>query len=160
MHDVYWWARRSKDPRTKIGAVLVKLEDKVPFSFAYNGFARKVNDRILKRWKRPEKYNWVTHAENNAVLNCARRGIPTIGSVLYTQGIPCAACADSIIQGGIVEVVVHKQWQEYEKKLCWNRWIDSAKRTQEKFEEAGIKIRIFDFILNLEGMLNGKIIKI
>ena len=59
MHDVYWWARRSKDPRTKIGAVLVRWEDKIPISMAYNSFSRKVDDTVLERWERPEKYEWV-----------------------------------------------------------------------------------------------------
>ena len=160
MHDVYWWSLRSKDPRTKIGAVLVRWEDKIPISMAYNSFSRKVNDNVPLRWERPEKYEWVTHAEENAVLNCARRGDSSMGTVMYTQGIPCTRCADAVVQGGIVEVVVHKQWQAYEQKFQWDKWIDSAKRSEQKFAEAGIKIRIFDGILGMKGVLDGKIIDI
>lgn len=160
MHDVYWWARRSKDPRTKIGAVLVRWEDKIPISMAYNSFSRKVNDNVPERWERPEKYEWVTHAEDNAVLNCARRGYSSNGCVMYTQGIPCTRCADACVQGGITEVVVHKQWQEYEKKFGWEKWIDSSKRSEQKFAEAGIKIRVFDGVLGMQGVLDGKVIKV
>jgi dCMP deaminase len=160
MHDVYWWARRSKDPRTKIGAVLVHPGDKIPISMAYNSPARKVNDNVPARWERPEKYNWVVHAENNAVLNCARRGYSSMGTIMYTQGIPCAGCADPIIQGGIIEVVVHKTWMQYEKKFHWDKWIDSSKRSEEKFAEAGIKIRIFEGTLGMYGVLDGKIIDV
>jgi dCMP deaminase len=160
MHDVYWWSRRSKDPRTKIGAVLVRWEDKIPISMAYNSFSRKVNDNVPERWERPEKYEWVTHAEDNAVLNCARRGYSSNGCVMYTQGIPCTRCADACVQGGIVEVVVHKQWQEHEQKFAWDKWIDSAKRSQKKFAESGIKIRIFDGVLGMQGVLDGKVIDI
>ena len=161
MHDVYWWARRSKDPRTKIGAVLVRpYEDRIPFSHAYNGFARKVNDDVPERWERPEKYEWVTHAEENAVLNCSRRGIATAGSTMYTQGVPCTRCADAVIQGGVVEVVVHEQWQAYEKKFGWDKWIDSARRSEQKFKEAGVNIRIFGGNLGMQGVLDGKVISV
>lgn len=160
MHDAYWWARRSKDPRSKIGAVLVRWEGKVAISHAYNGFARKVDDNVAERWERPEKYFWVSHAESNSILNCARTGQPTIGTIMFTPGIPCADCANDIIQAGIVEVIVHKQWQEYERKFQWEKWKDSAKRSEEKFAEAGIKIRIFDGVLGIQGVLDGKVINI
>lgn len=160
MHDVYWWARRSKDPRTKIGALLVQWKDKVPFSHAYNGFARDVNDDVPERWERPEKYEWVVHAEENAVLNCAPNGYCSRGATMFTQGIPCTRCADKVIQGKIVEVVVHKQWQDYERQFGWDKWIDSAKRSEQKFAEAGIKIRVFDKVLNVKGVLDGKVINV
>lgn len=160
MHEAYWWARRSKDPRTKIGAVLVLPGDKDPISHGYNGFARCVDDNTMSRWERPEKYEWVVHAEDNAVLNCSRKGQSSKGSIMYTQGIPCTRCADACVQGGIVEVVVHKQWQEYEQKFGWDKWIDSAKRSQKKFAEAGIRIRVFDGKLGMQGVLDGKVIEV
>lgn len=160
MHEAYWWARRSKDPRTKIGAVLVLPGDKDPISHGYNGFARDVSDKEMPRWERPEKYEWVVHAEDNAVLNCARKGQSSKGSIMYTQGIPCTRCADACVQGGVIEVVVHKQWQEYEQKFGWDKWIDSAKRSEKKFAEAGIRIRVFDGKLGMQGVLDGKVIEV
>jgi len=160
MHEAYWWARRSKDPRTKIGAVLVLPGDKDPISHGYNGFARAVDDNDMRRWERPEKYEWVVHAEDNAVLNCARKGQSSKGAIMYTPGVPCTRCADACVQGGIVEVVVHKQWQEYEKKFGWDKWIDSARRSEKKFKEAGIKIRVFDGVLGMQGVLDGKVIEV
>jgi len=160
MHEVYWWARRSKDPRTKIGAVLVLPGDKDPISHGYNGFARAVNDNDMRRWERPEKYEWIVHAEDNAVLNCARKGQSSKGAIMYTQGVPCTRCADAVIQGGIVEVVVHEQWQYWEKKFGWDKWIDSARRSEQKFKEAGVNIRIFGGNLGMQGVLDGKIINI
>lgn len=160
MHDVYWWARRSKDPRTKIGAVLVRWDEKDPISHAYNGFARKVNDDVSERWERPEKYFWVSHAESNSILNCSRTGRATMGTVMFTQGIPCADCANDLIQAKVVEVVVHKQWQEYEQKFQWEKWNNSSKRSEQKFSEAGIKIRVFDGVLGMKGVLDGKIIDV
>lgn len=160
MHDVYWWARRSKDPRTKIGAVLVRWEDKVPVSHAYNGFARGVDDNVPERWERPEKYFWVSHAESNAVINCGSDGRVSRGTVMYTQGVPCADCANDIIQGKVAEVVVHKQWQNYEAEFNWEKWNDSSKRSIAKFAEVGIPVRVFDGVLNMQGVLDGKVIDI
>lgn len=160
MHEAYWWARRSKDPRTKIGAVLVLPGDRDPISHGYNGFARAVDDNEMSRWERPEKYEWVVHAEDNAVLNCARKGQSSKGAIMYTQGVPCSRCTDACVQGGIIEIVVHKQWQEYEKKFGWEKWIESAKRSEQKLREAGIKVRVFDGVLGMQGVLDGKVINI
>ena len=135
-------------------------EEKDPFSHAYNGFARKVNDNIMERWEKPEKYFWISHAESNSVLNCAPNGRPTKGSVMYTQGIPCSDCANDVIQAKVVEVVVHKQWQDYEKAFQWQKWLDSSKRSMLKFDEAGIKIRVFDGVLGMQGVLDGKIVNV
>jgi deoxycytidylate deaminase len=79
---------------------------------------------------------------------------------MYTQGIPCADCANDIIQGKIVEVVVHKEWHDFEQKFQWDKWNGSSKRSVEKFAEVGIKIRVFSKVLGLLGVLDGKVITI
>jgi dCMP deaminase len=160
MRDVYHIARKSKDPRSKIGAVLVYWEKKDPFSRGYNDFPRKVKDRLPHRWERPEKYFWVKHAEENAILNCARTGRATEGATMFTQGIPCSNCSGDIIQADIVEIVVHSQWQYWEKEFNWAKWGESCKRSEEMLAEAGVKIRVFDQELGLEALLDGKIIKV
>lgn len=123
-------------------------------------FLEKVNDNVPERWERPEKYLWVCHAETNSVLNCAQRGYSSEGTTLYTQGVPCAGCADAIVQGGIIGIVIHKQWQEYEKKFGQKKWIESAERSEEKLKEAGIKVRVFDGVLGMQGVLDGKVIDV
>jgi dCMP deaminase len=160
MHDVYWWARRSKDPRTKYGALLVRWEDKLPVSHAYNGFARGVDESIDERWERPEKFSWITHAESNAVLNCASDGRTSKGTILYTQSIPCCNCASDIIQGKIAEVVVHKQWQDYEKAFDEDKWNKVSRISIQKFAERGIPIRVLDLVLGVQGVLDGHVIDV
>lgn len=44
------------------------------------------------------------HAEANAISNCARRGVSTLGSALYCTNKPCAECAKLIVGAGIVRV--------------------------------------------------------
>lgn len=161
MRDVYSISYKSKDPRSKLGAVLVDWDSKNPFSRGYNDFARGVDDfSIRERWERPEKYEWVVHAEDNAVLNCSRLGIKSKGAIMFTQGVPCASCTDSIIQGGIVEIVVHKQWQAYEQMFNWAKWNDSSKKSEKKLREANVKVRVFDGVLGVVGFLDGKVIKV
>lgn len=155
--DVYEIASKSKDPRTKIGAVLVHWKEKLPIMKSYNGIAMGVKD-LADRMVRPEKYFWMSHAERNTIFLSARKGKATEGTTMFTQGLPCSECADGVIQAGICEVVIHKQWNDYEQTFNWEKWIDSSKRSKIKFEEAGVKVRVFDGLVNREGYLDGKII--
>jgi dCMP deaminase len=155
MKHVYLAAERSKDPRTKIGAVLVR--DGNVIGTGYNGFARKVLDLPERYNDRETKYSFVVHAEANSVLTCARLGIPTLNSILYTNGIPCQECMKSVIQGGIKEIVVHKQWPNMTHS---EKWIKSTAISKLMIEETGIKLRWLDEMLNMNGYLDGKIIKV
>jgi len=47
------------------------------------------------------------HAEENCVSNAARNGVSTINSILYMNSIiPCNKCFGTLINAGIVEIVV------------------------------------------------------
>ena len=153
MRHMYLAASKSKDPRTKIGAVLVK--DGIIISEGYNGFARKVADLDERYLDRETKYKYVVHGEVNSILNAARHGISTKDSVLYTNGIPCYDCGKCAIQAGVSEVVVHKQWPGNDKK-----WLDAAEITKTMFRESGVKIRIFDMVLGLTSISNGEIVTV
>lgn len=157
MRHVYEIASKSKDTRTKIGAVLVK-EKRIILS-GYNGIIEGVEDNVSKvpeRYERPEKYFWQEHAERNVCYFAARKGIATEGATLYTQGVPCCDCIRGILQSGIVEIVVHKQWQDYEKSFAWQKWEDQAIRSNIMLKEKGIPCRIFDGIVDKIGFLDGK----
>lgn len=52
------------------------------------------------------------HAEANAVAYAARHGVALEGSVLYTTYTPCLACAQIIINAGIVQVVALKPYRD------------------------------------------------
>lgn len=160
MREVYAIARKSKDPRSKIGSVLVHWDEKDSFSRGYNDFPRKVHDRVSERWERPEKYFWVKHAEENAILHCARTGRACRGAVMFTQGVPCSNCTGDIIQVGISEIVVHKQWQFFEREFNWEKWKDSCQRSESMLSEAKIPVRVFDMTLGVVAFLDGKIIHV
>lgn len=60
-----------------------------------------------ERWERPLKYDFVEHAERNAVYNAARVGIPLQGCRAYLnwEPLPCKDCTKAFIQAGIVEII-------------------------------------------------------
>lgn len=155
LRKVYLMARKSKDPRTQIGAVLVK--DKADFASGYNGISPMVREDIPSRHERPEKYFWYEHGERNSIYFCAFRGISTCGATMYTNGTPCADCGRAIIRAGIVEVVVHKQW---ELNLSSPKWTESCERTRQMFNEAKVNVRTVDLFLNVQILLNGDIITV
>ncbi len=157
MRHAYLISSKSKDPRTKIGAVLVR--DRRVISEGYNGLPMGVCDHFFpERDERPEKYFWYEHAERNSVYVCARFGHKTEGSIIFTQGVPCSDCTRAIIQAGIVEVVVHTQWENYEQQFYREKWLESGKRSNQMLKEAEIPVRRFDGVLNVTSLMDGKII--
>jgi len=57
------------------------------------------------------------HSEINAIVNCARNGVSTLGATLYCSMTPCAACGMAIIQAGIIEVIVKNPYQKGAKSI-------------------------------------------
>ena len=154
MRHVYLAASKSKDPRTKIGAVLVR--DRIIISEGYNGFAREVYDLPERYLNRETKYKFVVHAECNSILNAARHGISTNKSILYTNGIPCDSCGKTIIQAGITDVIIHKQWPDVPSPV----WKESVEITKMMFREAQVIVRVLDSVLGISGVVDGKIINV
>ena len=58
----------SKDPSTKVGAVIVGDKDQI-ISQGYNGFPRGFNDSDDIYKNKPIKYKYIIHAEANAIYN-------------------------------------------------------------------------------------------
>jgi dCMP deaminase len=94
---------RSKDPKCQVGAVIVG-EEKVVLATGYNGPARGVLDLQERLNERDEKLRWMCHAEVNAIFNAARVGTALKGGTIYVTKFPCAACANAIVQVGLVRL--------------------------------------------------------
>lgn len=131
LHVSQW----SKDTSTKVGCVIVSPE-KAILSMGYNGFPRGVNDDVPSRHERPTKYDFVVHAEENALLNAGRNGTRLNGGILYVTMPPCTHCAGSIIQSGIKEIF----YLEPEIKKQIPGWRDSLGISFTMFNEAGVKV--------------------
>lgn len=139
----------SKDQSTKVGCVIVSPE-KAILSMGYNGFPRGVDDTIPTRQIRPTKYEFVVHAEENAILNAGKNGTRLNGGILYVTMPPCTRCAGSIIQAGIKEVIYLEP--DEQKKIPG--WRDNLKYSFEMFNEARIKYQEMSQIF-LNNMLTG-----
>ena len=128
-------AMKSKDNRTKIGAVIVGKDNEI-LSTGYNSFPRGANDTLEYRQIPPEKYYWFSHAERNAIFNAAKNGIKLDGSTLYVTMMPCSSCALAIVQSGIKKVKVHK-FSDVDV-------VDSSDivRTNSIFSECGVEFDI------------------
>jgi dCMP deaminase len=162
MKLVYEIAKKSKDPSTKIGALIVG-PDKEPISFGYNGFPRKVVDSVEsypERHQRPAKYMYYEHGERNAIYSVARVGGASLkGTTMYTQGLPCADCGRAIIQAGISEVVIHEPFELISRHI-YNNWKESSDVTFEMFRESGVKVRHVQELIGVIGYVAGHEIKV
>lgn len=133
----------SKDQSTKVGCVIVS-PDKAILSMGYNGFPRKVDDTPEYRQIRPTKYEFVVHAEENALLNAGRNGTRLSGGILYVTMPPCTRCAGSIIQSGIKEVVYLEP--SVQKQIPG--WRDSLNISFTMFNEAGVLYKALQMTQN------------
>lgn len=127
-------ALKSKDPTTKVGAIIV--DDTRQLVEGYNGFPAGMLD-YAEMWERPEKYNWVIHAEENAIAWAARRGIAIEGATMYCSLHPCAKCARLIAAAGIKEVV----YDHAEEAAYSNRDYHAMDLAKAVFEKAGVDLR-------------------
>lgn len=132
MHVATW----SKDPSTQAGAVIVDAKRRV-VSVGYNGFPRGTDDGPELYADRERKYRRVVHAERNA-MSFAQR--PLDGCTLYVAPLPpCASCAGSIIQAGIVRVVALKPATDVAE-----RWAAEHREMAAMFREAGVELVLLD----------------
>lgn len=122
----------SKDPSTKIGCVIVGPHREIR-STGYNGFPRGIADdgRLDER---SQKYPLICHGEENAIMHAARIGVALGGCVLYTNWPPCARCARSLIQAGIVRVVYPGDEPVPE------RWREEFELSSKMLAEAGVSL--------------------
>ena len=122
----------SKDPSTKVGAVVVDPKRRV-VSQGYNGFARGISDTEDRLNNRDVKYRLVIHAETNALLF----GGNMDGCTIYVWPMmPCASCASKCIQKGIKRVVSVRNDNP--------RWVDDFKLSMQIFREADVSLTIYE----------------
>ncbi|MCX6250078.1 MAG: cytidine/deoxycytidylate deaminase family protein [Bacteroidetes bacterium] len=72
------------------------------------------------------------HAEQNAICQAARLGIPLEGATIYCRMTPCRTCAMLIINCGIKRVICERKYHD-------------GQESEEMFRLAGISI---EFVIN------------
>jgi len=127
------FAAFSKDPSTKVGAVIVGPSGEVRSS-GWNGAPRGcAADEDHRFLDRAEKLYWVAHAELNAITNAARVGTPLEGCSIIVTHPPCCACAISIVQAGIKAVYCPTPSDEF-----MSRWSEHIDRSNKLFSETNV----------------------
>lgn len=93
-------ATRSHDCQTQHACILVR--DNRIISTGVNGFPSNSPDGVLPN-KRPQKYDYILHAEHNAILNCAKEGVSVKNSIAYLTGLCCDECSKIMVSCGILD---------------------------------------------------------
>ncbi len=120
----------SKDPSTKVGAVITR--GKFVVSLGFNGHPAGIDDSDSRLLDREVKYRTIIHAEMNAILSAKQ---PLDGCTLYVVPLmPCSNCGAVIVQSGIKRVVTLESTNE--------RWLESFEFTRGIFAEAGVDLII------------------
>lgn len=124
-------AEFSKDPSTKVGAILLAPESLQVLSLGYNGMPRGIDEADPSRWERPTKYAFVEHAERNCLYNACRLGTPIQGAICVVTLFPCVECTRALIQSGVATIVAP------EPESPDPRWAESWKLARAMMEESG-----------------------
>ena len=124
-------AMLSKDPSTKVGAVIFDPRRRI-VSTGYNGFARGVEDTKERLETRETRYKLILHAEKNAIMFAASA---LNDCTLVTTHACCAQCAALVIQAGIKHVMYPQPSPE-----LVSRWEDDFALAYQQFQEAGVTV--------------------
>ena len=89
-------AKRSSCDRLKVGCVLVK--DNRIISQGYNGF---LPGCVHKSIVRDGHEQATVHAEQNAIADCAKRGVSCNEATAYITHYPCIICTRLLLASGI-----------------------------------------------------------
>ena len=130
-------SERSKDPRTTVGAVIVK--DNYIQSVGYNGTPKGMDDDMMPWDSLGEetgdlcqiKNTFVIHAEADALEHLPSNFNPE-GSTIYVTLFPCLECAKRIVNIGIKKVVYLK---DYKKEV--------SLATRKLFSYAAVEVQKF-----------------
>ena len=94
---------RSTCTRLSVGAILVR--DQRMIAGGYNGSVSGDKHCIDDGCYMVDGHCLRTiHAEMNAVLQCAKFGIPTDGAELYVTDFPCLQCTKMLLQAGVKKI--------------------------------------------------------
>ena len=106
---------RSPCLRLQVGCILVK--DNRIISQGYNGFLPNAPHLSIIR----DNHEMATvHAEQNAIADCAKRGVNCNESIAYITHYPCINCAKLLLASGIKEIKYIDDYRNDElvKQFC------------------------------------------
>lgn len=92
-------SKRSPCDRLKVGCLLVN--DNRIISQGYNGFLPGCNHKSVVRDGHEQA---TVHAEQNALCDCAKRGVSCKDSIAYITHYPCIICTRLLLASGIKQI--------------------------------------------------------
>lgn len=93
-------SERSPCKRLQVGCVLVKNNRII--AQGYNGFLPGCPHVSIVRGNHEQA---TVHSEQNAISDCAKRGVSCEGSTVYITHYPCVICTRILIASGIKKIV-------------------------------------------------------
>ena len=92
-------SKRSPCDRLKVGCLLVN--DNRIISQGYNGFLPGCDHKSVVRNGHEQA---TVHAEQNALCDCAKRGVSCKDSIVYVTHYPCIICTRLLLASGIKQI--------------------------------------------------------
>ena len=92
-------AKRSPCQRLHVGCILIK--DNRIISQGYNGYLPSC---IHKSIVRDNHEQAMVHAEQNALCDCAKRGVSCNNCIAYVTHYPCIICTRLLLASGVKEI--------------------------------------------------------
>lgn len=114
------YAAFSKDPSTKVGAIVAYGNDQL--SQGYNGLAANMYDDEMILNNREKKLAFIQHAEYNAIFKALRHNTSLAEATIYVTAPPCMSCMKLINSADIFEVVYLAPSDDF--KLRYEREIE------------------------------------
>lgn len=131
-------ALRSTCTRLMVGATIVR--DKRIIAGGYNGSIAGGDHCIDKGCYVIDNHCVRTiHAEMNALLQCAKFGVPTAGAEIYVTHFPCLQCCKALIQAGIKTVYYAEDYKNHPYA------IELFEQANVKVEHVELKEQLIDF---------------
>jgi dCMP deaminase len=135
-------AERSHDAETQVGAVLVKMDTETVIAQCYNGFVRGAPDEELPN-TRPDKYEYMCHAEQNLITHCARQGISMENTYVVCTHSPCKVCMRMLWNAGVKKVVVKQKYKDFHEILeMRDLKVVEVGETPEGFAELRYEVKV------------------
>ncbi len=132
-------AKRSTCDRGRSGAVIVKDRQILATGYVGSASGQPHCDEVGHLFQSVKHSDGQTrkhcvrtiHAEQNAIVQAAKNGVPIDKSTLYCKMEPCAVCAKLIVNAGIKRVV------------CENKY-HAAQETRYLFRMAGVELKVLN----------------
>lgn len=135
LRNAYCVARQSRDKSNQNGSTLVNATGDI-IGTGVNNFPLGVQYTEERATTRPTKYRYFEHAERNSIYQAARAGNGVYGATMFCPWAACCDCARSIIQSGVLVLVMHRE----RMLMTPERWQDDVNEALEMLVEGGVQL--------------------